>query len=77
MTGLSTKEIAGALHISPYTVQDHLKSIFDKTGTRGRAELVGQIFLEGYASGLDELESVPSGWTAMGMSEGSVPGVSL
>lgn len=67
LAGLSTKEIAGALNISPYTVQDHLKSIFLKTGTRSRAEPVGLIFLEQYEPRLDELENRPAGWSAMGM----------
>jgi DNA-binding CsgD family transcriptional regulator len=44
MKGLATKEMARSLGISAYTVQDHLKSIFEKTGTRSRGELVGQIF---------------------------------
>ena len=45
MQGQSTNRMARALGVSPYSVQDHLKSIFDKTGARSRGELVGQIVL--------------------------------
>jgi DNA-binding CsgD family transcriptional regulator len=48
MGGLSTRQMAHALALSPLTVQDHLKSIFAKTGARTRSELVSQIFLEHY-----------------------------
>ncbi len=65
MQGRSTKQIAEALTISPYTVQDHLKSIFDKTGVRSRGELVGQIFLEHYLPRWEEQTKAPSGWSAM------------
>ena len=48
--GHATRGIARALAMSPHTVQDHFKSIFDKTGVRSRGELVGQIFLDLYAT---------------------------
>ena len=63
MEGRPTKQIAAAIHVSPYTVQDHLKSIFDKTGVRTRNELVGQIFLEHYASRWEETSGVGD-WTS-------------
>jgi DNA-binding CsgD family transcriptional regulator len=62
--GRPTKAIAAELHVSPYTVQDHLKSIFDKTGVRSRNELVGQIFLQHYATRWENVPDAPSGWMA-------------
>jgi DNA-binding CsgD family transcriptional regulator len=69
MDGRPTRQIATALDVSPYTVQDHLKSIFDKTGVRTRNELVGQIFLEHYVPRWEDGRSAPSGWAVKGAPE--------
>ncbi|NGZ74383.1 helix-turn-helix transcriptional regulator [Saccharibacillus alkalitolerans] len=42
--GLSGKEAALSLHMSEYTLQDHLKSVFRKTGTKSRRELVWRLY---------------------------------
>ena len=41
LQGHSAKAIAAELVISPWTVQDHLKAIYEKTGVRNRSEFVG------------------------------------
>ncbi len=48
LQGDSTAQIAEALRISPYTVQEHLKHIFEKTAARSRRELVSQVFTRHY-----------------------------
>ena len=57
------QEIAEAMHVTRYTVQDHLKLIFEKVGVRSRREFVAQLFLQHCAPNL-EVGAVPAadGW---------------
>src|SRR5215213_4395901 len=38
LRGLSTAEVSEQLHLTPNTVRDHFKAIFDKVGVRSRTE---------------------------------------
>ncbi|MFE2274902.1 response regulator transcription factor [Streptomyces lavendulae] len=42
-TGAAVKQIARRLDLSPYTVNDHLKALFRKTGADGRDELIAAL----------------------------------
>jgi DNA-binding CsgD family transcriptional regulator len=48
--GLSTSEVADTLYLSPHTVRDHVKAIFEKCGVSSRGELVHRVFAEHYAA---------------------------
>jgi DNA-binding NarL/FixJ family response regulator len=48
LCGWSTREMADSYHIATYTVQDHLKAIFENVGVGSRRELVGRLFAQQY-----------------------------
>ena len=46
--GLSRAGIAELLVLSPHTVEDHTKSLYEKVGVASRQELVARVFLDEY-----------------------------
>ena len=69
--GLQTNAIAERLYLSPWTVQDHLKAVFEKVGVGSRGELVARVFFEHYAPRLTDGAPVGAdGWFASPPGEG-------
>jgi DNA-binding CsgD family transcriptional regulator len=52
--GGSTAEIAAELFLSPHTVRDYVKAVFEKFGVSSRGELVARLFGEHYSDRLHE-----------------------
>ena len=51
-SGMGTAEIAVKLFVSPHTVRDYVKAIFEKVGVSSRGELTAKLFAEHYVQPL-------------------------
>jgi DNA-binding CsgD family transcriptional regulator len=47
--GASTPDLAAELFLSPHTVRDYIKTVFEKVGVSSRGELVAKLFAEHYS----------------------------
>jgi DNA-binding CsgD family transcriptional regulator len=61
--GRTNQEIARSLELSPYTVGDHLKSVYSKLGVATRGELTSKLFQDYYLHRVSEARPVGTdGW---------------
>ena len=59
---MPTAQIARQLFLSPHTVRDYVKGIFEKVGVSSRGELVARIFAEHYQGSVhDSIVNAPTG----------------
>ncbi len=58
--GLSNREIAGELHLSPATVKRHLANVYEELGVRSRNDAVRKALVEQWI-GLHEITSAADG----------------
>lgn len=72
--GHSNREIAAALHLSVYTVQDHLKALYVKLNVRNRAGLTSRLFFDQYLPRLRAGTPLGAdGWYVTPVGPGSAP----
>lgn len=60
-TGHSRAEAARALGVSPHTLDDHVKRVYNKLGVRSRSELTSRLFFDQHAPRISD--GVPVGGT--------------
>ncbi|MFE9560194.1 helix-turn-helix transcriptional regulator [Streptomyces sp. NPDC006487] len=63
--GMSDTDITKRLGISPHTVRDHLKKVFDKTGTNSRGRLLQLLYFNHYQPDIETGRTMGThGWFA-------------